>query len=180
MTWVTGIAQPDLVKMLGRNLVDAADLAWQFGAYAADEKLAPLVMDGGSVDKQAQVAAYAVQQGTIGAKRDVLVRFAMAVMYAAKEFNAVAGDPDKYPDKLALLAKAAANGKPDLLKSFAPHWTSSSEDGMLNVPAVLKMQDFWVDYFHLSEQKIPEAQLIDVSIAKEASARLAKDHPFGP
>jgi NitT/TauT family transport system substrate-binding protein len=32
--WVSNIGQPDLVKMLGRDAVDAADLAWQFGAFA--------------------------------------------------------------------------------------------------------------------------------------------------
>ena len=32
--WVSNIGQPDLVKMLGRDAVDAADLAWQFGSFA--------------------------------------------------------------------------------------------------------------------------------------------------
>jgi NitT/TauT family transport system substrate-binding protein len=176
--WVSGASQPDLVKMLGRDLVDAADLAWQFGSYAQDQKLAPLIMDGGSVDKNGQVAAYAVRKDFVTAKRDAAVRFAMAIMYAAREFNAAAGAPADHPDTVALLAKATTQGKMDMLTSFAPHWTATSEDGMPSTDAILRMQDYWVDYFHLASEKLPASQLFDLSIAKEARQRLDRDHPF--
>jgi NitT/TauT family transport system substrate-binding protein len=176
--WISGAGQPDLVKMLGRNLVDAADLAWQFGSMAQDQKLGPLIMDGGTVNKDGQVAAYAVRKDFITAHRDAAVRFAMAIMYAAREFNAAAGAPAEHPDTVALLAKATTQGKVDLLTSFAPHWTATSEDGLPSTDAILRMQDYWVDYFHLASEKLPAARLFDLSIAKEARERLDRDHPF--
>jgi NitT/TauT family transport system substrate-binding protein len=176
--WVSGAAQPDLVKMLGRDLVDAADLAWQFGSFAQDQKLAPLIMDAGTVDKDGQVAAYAVRKDFAQKNRDAAVRFAMAIMYAAREFNAAAGAPAERPDTVALLAKATMQGKTDMLTSFAPHWTATSEDGLPSTDAILRMQDYWVDYFHLASEKLPASQLFDLSIAKEARQRLDRDHPF--
>jgi NitT/TauT family transport system substrate-binding protein len=176
--WISGVSQPDLVKMLGRNLVDAADLAWQFGSMADAQKLAPLVVDGGSVNKDGQVAAYAVRKDFVAANRDAAVRFAMAIMYAAREFNATAGEPADHPDIVALLAKATTQGKVDMLTSFAPHWTATSEDGMPSTDAILRMQDYWVDYFHLATEKLSASQLFDLSIAKEAKERLDRDHPF--
>src|SRR3984957_12305849 len=176
--WISGVSQPDLVKMLGRNLVDAADLAWQFGSMADAQKLAPLVVDGGSVNKDGQVAAYAVRKDFIAANRDAAVRFAMAIMYAAREFNAAAGAPADHPDTVALLAKATTQGKVDMLTSFAPRWTATSEDGMPSTAAILRMQDYWVDYFHLASEKLTAEQLFDLSIAKEAQERLDRDHPF--
>jgi NitT/TauT family transport system substrate-binding protein len=178
--WVTGVAPPDLGKMLGRNLVDAIDLSYQYGVFADATGLGPLLPDGITTDDGTQTAVYAALKDTIVKRHDAVVRFAMAIMFAAKEFNAAAADPDKYPETVALLAQAAAAGKPELLKSFAPHWTYASEDGMPNVDSIMKMQDFWVDYFHLAEKKTATDQLFDLSIAKEAGTRLAKDHPFGP
>ena len=177
--WVSNIGQPDLVKMLGRDAVDAADLAWQFGSYAQDQKLAPLIMDAGTLDPDGQVAAYAVRKDYVITHRDAVVRFAMAIMYAAREFNAAAGAPDKHPDTVALLAKATTQGKVDMLTSFAPHWTATSEDRMPSTAAILRMQDYWVDYFHLASEKLTSEQLFDLSIAKEAQERLDRDHPFG-
>jgi NitT/TauT family transport system substrate-binding protein len=176
--WISGASQPDLVKMLGRDLVDAADLAWQFGSMAQDQKLGPLIMDGGSVNKDGQVAAYAVRTDFAEKHHDAAVRFAMAIMYAAREFNATAGAPADHPDTVALLAKATTQGKVDLLTSFAPHWTATSEDGLPSTDAILRMQDYWVDYFHLASEKVPAAQLFNLSIAKEARERLDRDHPF--
>ena len=102
----------------------------------------------------------------------------MAIMYAAREFNAAAGAPAERPDTVALLAKATMQGKTDMLTSFAPHWTATSEDGLPSTDAILRMQDYWVDYFHLASEKLPASQLFDLSIAKEARQRLDRDHPF--
>jgi NitT/TauT family transport system substrate-binding protein len=176
--WMSGASQPDLVKMLGRDLVDAADLAWQFGSYANEQKLAPLVMDGGTVNPNGQVAAYAIRKDFAKANHDAAVRFAMAIMYAAREFNAAAGAPAEHPETVEILAKATTSGKVDMLTSFAPHWTATSEDGLPSTEAILRMQDYWVDYFRLATQKVPADELFDLTIAKEARQRLDRDHPL--
>jgi len=41
------------------------------------------------------------------------------------------------------------------------------------------MQNYWADYFTYEEKKVPEQQLFDLTIAKEAVDRLAKERPFG-
>jgi hypothetical protein len=42
----------------------------------------------------------------------------------------------------------------------------------------MEQQDYWADYFHYIEKKVPESQLFDLSIAREAKARLDKEVPF--
>jgi hypothetical protein len=44
----------------------------------------------------------------------------------------------------------------------------------------MAMQDFWSGkFFNYVEKKVPREQLFDLSIAKEAKARLDKEKPFG-
>jgi NitT/TauT family transport system substrate-binding protein len=50
---------------------------------------------------------------------------------------------------------------------------------MPSTAAILRMQDYWVDYFHFASEKLTSEQLFDLSIAKEARERLDHDHPFG-
>ena len=47
------------------------------------------------------------------------------------------------------------------------------------VNSIMEMQDFWADYFTYVEKKVPESQLFDLSIVREAKARLERDKPFG-
>jgi hypothetical protein len=43
----------------------------------------------------------------------------------------------------------------------------------------MEMQDFWSGkYYQLVEKKVTREQLFDLSIAKDAKARLEKDKPF--
>jgi hypothetical protein len=50
---------------------------------------------------------------------------------------------------------------------------------MPNIKSVMAQQDYWADYFKLVEKKVPEEQLFDLSIAREAKARLDREKPFG-
>jgi hypothetical protein len=43
----------------------------------------------------------------------------------------------------------------------------------------MSMQDYWADYFTYVEKKVTREQLFDLSVAKEAKARLDKENPFG-
>ncbi len=176
--WITNIPQPDLMKMLGQKSVDATDLAYQFGYFAQNNKWGPIVAVDDQIDPDGAVGLYAARKDFVQQHRDALVRFAMAFLQGAKEFNAAAAEPDKHPDIVEMLAKRTALQKPELVRAIAPHWSHTNEDGMPNIRSVMTQQDYWADYFHLVEKKVPEAQLFDLSIAKEAKARLAKEHPF--
>lgn len=179
VTWVTNIPQPDLMKMLGQKQVDATDLAYQFGFFAQNNKWGPIVTVDDEIDPDGAVGLYAARKQFVLEKRDVLVRFAMAFLQGVKEFNAAATNPDAHPDIVDILAKRTALQKPELVRAIAPHWSYTNEDGIPNVKSVLAMQDYWSDYFHLVETKVPENQLFDLSIAREAKARLDREKPFG-
>jgi NitT/TauT family transport system substrate-binding protein len=111
----------------------------------------------------------------------VVVRWALAYLQAAKEFNAAAADPDKYPDIVSILAKNTVLNKPELVKAIAPNWSYINENGIPNVESVMEMQDFWSGpYFKFVEKKVSREQLFDLTIAKEAKERLEREKPFGP
>ena len=46
VTWIVGVSQPDLMKMLGQKQVDLTDLAYQFGFFAQNNKWGPIVANG--------------------------------------------------------------------------------------------------------------------------------------
>ncbi|MCC6780000.1 MAG: ABC transporter substrate-binding protein [Hyphomicrobiales bacterium] len=178
--WVVNVSQPDLMKMLGQGQVDATDLAWQFGVFAEQNKWGPIVATGDQMVPDAAIGMFVVRKDFLTRSRDAVVRFAMAYLYAAKEFNAAAQAPDKHTDVVEILAKNTALNKPELVKAIAPHWSYINEDGMPLVDSIMEMQDFWSGkYFQYVERKVTRQQLFDLDVAKEAQARLAKDKPFG-
>lgn len=177
--WILNIGQPDLMKMLGQKQVDATDLAYQFGYFAQNNKWGPIVAVDDEIDPDGAVGLYATRKDFVRAKRDVLVRFAMAYLQGSRDFNAAAGDPDAHPDIVDILAKRTALQKPELVRAIAPHWSYTNEDGIPNVKSVMAQQDYWADYFHLVEKKVPEDELFALDIAREAKARLDREKPFG-
>jgi NitT/TauT family transport system substrate-binding protein len=177
--WVTNVPQPDLMKMLGTKQVDATDLAYQFGVFAQNNKAGPVVAKGDDVDPDGQIGMYAAKRDFLKDKRDAVVRFTMAYLQGAKEFNAAAANPDANKEIVEILARTTALGKPELVRAIAPNWSYVNEDGIPNVKSVMAMQNYWADYFTYVEKKVPEQQLFDLSIAKEAVGRLASERPFG-
>jgi NitT/TauT family transport system substrate-binding protein len=113
------------------------------------------------------------------AKRDTVVKYAMACIQAGRLFNQVAGDPDKHADMLKLIVKSILPRDEALLKAVAPHWEWIAEDGMPNVASIMAEQDFWADIFRTVENKVPQGRVIEPSIAKEAVQRLTAERPFG-
>jgi NitT/TauT family transport system substrate-binding protein len=178
--WVVNVAQPDLMKMLGQKQLDATDLAYQFGVFANQNKWGPIVATGDQIAPGGQIAAYVARKDFVEKKRDVMIRYAVAYLQGVKEFNAAAGAPDKYPEIIEILAKNTALNKPELLKAIAPHWSYINEDGMPQVDSIMDMQDFWSGpNFGFVEKKVSREQIFDLTVAKEAKARLDKDKPFG-
>jgi NitT/TauT family transport system substrate-binding protein len=168
------------MKMLGQKQLDATDLAYQFGVFANQNKWGPIVATGDQIAPGGQIAAYVARKDFVEKKRDVMIRYAVAYLQGVKEFNAAAGTPDKYPEIIEILAKNTALNKPELLKAIAPHWSYINEDGMPQVDSIMDMQDFWSGpNFGFVEKKVSREQIFDLTVAKEAKARLDKDKPFG-
>jgi NitT/TauT family transport system substrate-binding protein len=178
--WVMNVPQPDLMKMLGQGQVDATDLGYQFGYFAQNNKWGPIVATGDQIAANAEIATIAVRKDFLAKNHDAVVRFAMAYLQAAKEFNAAAKDPDHHMDIVEILAKNTALNKPELVKAIAPNWGYIAEDGLPLVDSIMQMQDFWSgQYYQLVEKKVSREQLFDLSIATEAKARLDREKPFG-
>ena len=179
VTWIVGVSQPDLMKMLGQKQVDLTDLAYQFGFFAQNNKWGPIVANGDQIEPNSSIGVYAANKNFVKDKRDVLVRFAMAYLQGVKEFDAAATAPDANKDILEFLAKNTFLNKPELIKAIAPYWSYTSEDGVPPIDSIMAMQDYWADYFKYVETKVTREQLFDLSIAKEAKKRLDTEKPFG-
>ncbi len=178
--WTVNVGQPDLMKMLGQKQLDVTDLAYQFGFFAQNNKWGPIVANGDQIAPGTAIADIAVRRDYLQKNRDVVIRYAMAYLQGIKEFNAAALAPDKYPEIVAILARTTALNKPELVKAIAPHWSYINEDGMPPVDSIMKMQDYWSSApFNFVEKKVTKEQLFDLSIAKEAKARLDREKPFG-
>jgi NitT/TauT family transport system substrate-binding protein len=178
--WVLNVPQPDLMKMLGQKQVDATDLAYQFGFFAQNNKWGPIIVTDDQIVPGAEIATYAIRKDFLQKNRDAVVRFAMAYLQGVKEFNAAAKDPTKHPDIVDILAKNTALNKPELVKAIAPNWSYINEDGAPLVDSIMDMQEFWSGkYFTYVEKKVSREQLFDLSIARDAKARLDKEKPFG-
>jgi NitT/TauT family transport system substrate-binding protein len=177
--WVFNVPQPDLMKMLGQNQIDATDLAYQFGFFAEKNGWGPMIATGDQIEPDSPIAVIATRQDLVKNRRDALVRFTMAYLQGVKEFNAAAADPDKHPDIVQILAKTTALQKPETVRAIAPNWSYTNEDGIPNIKAFMKMQDYWADYYDYIEKKISAERLFDTSIAKEALKRLQTENPFG-
>jgi NitT/TauT family transport system substrate-binding protein len=178
--WTVNVGQPDLMKMLGQKQLDVTDLAYQFGFFAQNNKWGPIVANGDQIAPGTAIADIAVRRDYLQKNRDVVIRYAMAYLQGVKEFNAAAAAPDKHLDIVAILARTTALNKPELVKAIAPHWSYINEDGMPPVDSIMKMQDYWSSpAFHFVEKKVTKEQLFDLSIAKEAKARLDREKPFG-
>lgn len=162
----------------GPEQVDVTDLAYQFGYFAQNNKWGPIVANGDEVEPNSSIGVYVVNKNFLANKRDVLIRFAVAYLQGVKEFDAAAKAPDKNQDILGFLAKNTFLNKPELVKAIAPNWSYTNEDGMPPVNSIMEMQNYWADYFTYVEKKVTKEQLFDLSVAKEAKAKLDKEQPF--
>ena len=177
--WTVNVPQPDLMRMLGQGQVDVTDLAYQFGLFAQNNKWGPIIANGDQIAPNAAIATFAVRKDYLAKNRDAVIRWSMAYLQGVKEFNAAAKDPAKHPDIIEILAKNTALNKPELVRAIAPNWGYINEDGMPAVNSIMGMQDFWSGkYFSFVEKKVTQEQLFDLSVAKEAKARLDREKPF--
>ena len=177
--WVVNVPQPDLMRMLGQNQLDATDLAYQFGFFAQNNGWGPMIAPGDAIAPNGQISTYAIRKEYLAKNRDVVIRFAMAYLQGVKEFNEAAGAPDKFPQIVDILAKTTSLKDPKVIRAMAPNWSYSNEDGMPVVDSVMEMQDFWSGpYFKFVEKKVSRDDVFDLSVAREAKSRLDKEKPF--
>jgi NitT/TauT family transport system substrate-binding protein len=177
--WQTSVAQPDIVKQLGRKQVDVAELTYHLAYLAEQQGFCRIIASRDEILPDSQAAVMTARDEMFQQKKDILVRYAMACIHAGRQFNQIAGEPAKHPEMLELIAKSIIPHDQKLLTAVAPHWEWISENGMPNVDSIMQQQDFWADTFKLVEHKVSRERVFVGEIADTATKRLAAEKPFG-
>lgn len=173
--WQSGIKYPDMVKLMGAGQIDAAEIPVPLSYLAEKNKVGKLIGWGSDIEKNAQLACFAIHESILKSNFSAAVRFAMVSLYAGREFNRAAASGD---EKVVEIIHEATKLPAAIIKSGAPHWTWMAEDGMPNVKSVMNQADYWHSYFRLVPQAVTEAQVLDLAAVKEANRQLARKNPF--
>lgn len=174
--WSSGLAYPDIVKAIGAGQADAANVPVPLGFLVERNKFGKLVFSGYDIEPDCQLGCWAMSQKFFDANRSAAVRFAMVHTYAGRLYNKAAAAKD--PEVIKIISEAT-KVPPNLIEAAAPRWTWFTEDGMPNIASCMAQGKFWTDTMKIASGSVTEAQLFDLSAAKEAVAQLEKSNPFG-
>jgi NitT/TauT family transport system substrate-binding protein len=175
ITWNTGLGYPDIVKSIGANQTDVANVPLPLGFLVERNNFGKLICAGWDIEPNTQLACWAMSSKFLTENKSAAVRFAMAHTYAARLFDK--GAAEKNPDIIKIISEAT-KVPPPLIEAAAPRWTWFTEDGMPNVDSCMAQGKFWTDTMKLVSGSVTKEQLFDLSPAVEANAALAKSNPF--
>lgn len=176
LQWSTGLAYPDIVKAMGAGQADAANVPVPLGFLVERNNFGKLVFSGWDIEPNCQLACWAMSQKFIEANKSAAIRFAMVHTHAGRLFNKAAAAKD--PAVVKIISQATRVPE-NLIAAAAPRWTWYFDDGMPNVESCLAQGKFWTDTMKLVSGTVTEQQLFDLSMAREANARLGGSNPFG-
>ncbi|MCC6608303.1 MAG: ABC transporter substrate-binding protein [Burkholderiales bacterium] len=173
--WSTGLSYPDMVKAIGVGQVDAANVPVPLGFLVEKNKFGKLVFSGWDIEPNCQLACWVMSTNYLANNKEAAIRFAMAHIHAGREFNKAAAE--KNADAVKIISEATKVPVP-LIVEAAPRWTWFTDDGVPNVASCMAQGKFWTDTLKLVSGSVSEAQLLDLSVAREAAARLKTANPF--
>jgi len=176
ITWNPGLAYPDIVKAIGANQADFANVPVPLGFLVEKNNFGKLVFSGYDIEPGTQLAGWAMSQSFMSANKEAAIRFCMAHTYAGRVFNEAAAKKD--PAIVKIISEATKVPAP-LIEAAAPRWTWYNDDGMVNVASCMAQGKFWAETMKMiSVKPATEEQLFDMSFAKEANNRLSQKNPF--
>lgn len=175
VTWVSGIAYPDLVRALGAGQVDAANIPVPLAFLAEKHDTGRIVFPGSDIEPGAQLACFAAPQRLLAKDRSVAIRFAMVHLHAARQFNAAAAVRD--PEVVKIVSQATKVPEP-LIVNAAPRWTWYTDNGMPNIESVMFQARFWSETMKLFSGKVTRETVFDLAAASEAVNRLKDKNPL--
>lgn len=176
VTWNPGLAYPDIVKAIGANQADAANVPVPLGFLVEKNNFGKLVFSGYDIEPGAQLACWAMSESYLKNNREAAIRFAMAHTYAGRVFNKAAASKD--PDIIKIISEATKVPAP-LIEAAAPRWTWFNEDGMPNIESAMAQGTFWIETMKMiTSAPVTKERLFDLSAAVEANDRLSKKNPF--
>ena len=176
VTWNTGLAYPDIVRAIGANQADAANVPVPLGFLVEKNNFGKLVFSGWEIEPNTQLACWAMSGSYLSANKSAAVGFAMAHTHAGRLFNKAAATKDP---EIVKIVSDATKVPPALIEAAAPRWTWFTEDGMPNIGSCMAQGKFWNENMKMVSGTVKEEQLFDLSPAVEANQALAKNNPFG-
>jgi NitT/TauT family transport system substrate-binding protein len=176
VTWNSGLTYPDIVKAIGANQADVANVPVPLGFLVEKNNFGKLVFSGFDIEPNTQLACWAMSSAFLSANKSAAVRFAMAHTHAGRLFNQAAASKDA---AIIKIVSDATKVPAPLIEAAAPRWTWFTENGMPNIESCMAQGKFWVDSMKMvSGASVTKEQLFDLSPAVEANERLAKSNPF--
>jgi NitT/TauT family transport system substrate-binding protein len=176
LTWNSGLSYPDIVKAIGANQADVANVPVPLGFLVERNNFGKLVFSGSDIEPNCQLACWVMSGSYLAANKSAAVRFAMAHTYAGRVFTKAAVDKDP---AIIKIVSEATKVPPALIEAAAPRWTWFTENGMPNIQSCMAQGKFWTDTMKMiSGAPVTEQQLFDLSPAIEGNERLNKSNPF--
>lgn len=173
--WQTGLAYPDIIKAMGAGQVDAANVPVPLAFLAEKNKIGHLINPGWDIDPGVQLAGWAMPETFLKQNMSAAIRFAMVHTYAGRLYNKAAAEKD--PAVIKIISEATKVPEP-LILAAAPRWTWFTEDGLPNTASILKQGQFWTKMKLAPATPVTEAQVFDLTPAREANKKLAEKNPF--
>ena len=174
LNWSSGMAYPDMIKLMGAGQADAANIPVPLAFLAEKNNVGKIVGAGSDIEPNAQLACWVMSSKFLAENRSAAVRFAMAHTYAGRLFNKAAAAKDA--NIIKIISEATRVPAP-LVEMAAPRWTWFDERGMPNVESCVAQGRFWAK-MKLVHSTVTKEQLFDLSPAVEADARLSQSNPF--
>jgi len=175
LDWSSGMAYPDMIKLLGAGRADAANIPVPLAFLAEKNQVGKIVGPGSDIEPDAQLACWVMSSSYLAANKSAAVRFAMVHTYAARLFNKAAAEKD--PDVVKIIADAT-KVPAALVTAAAPRWTWYSDDGLPNVDSVMAQFKFVSQSMSMVSGQVTPDMLFDLTAAKEATERLKTANPF--
>jgi len=175
LEWQWGLSPQASLPLMQQNRVDILNIPLP-GAYAAQSRgIGKVATWSDELAPDFVLACSVASEKFLREQRSAAVRFSMAIMQGNADYMDAAKSGN--PEVLKIIADNTGLSA-DVINGTRPRWTFMSADGLPNLPSIIGQQKFWHERTDLLARVVPDDQLFDDSIVKEARRRLDDKNPF--
>ena len=175
LEWQWGLSPQASLPLMQQNRVDILNIPLP-GAYAAQSRgIGKVATWSDELAPDFVLACSVASEKFLREQRSAAVRFSMAIMQGNADYMDAAKTGN--PEILKIMADATGLSA-DVINGTRPRWTFMSTDGLPNLPSIVAQQKFWHERTDLLARVVPDDQLFDDSVIKEARRRLDENNPF--
>jgi NitT/TauT family transport system substrate-binding protein len=173
--WQWSMPTEVALALMQQSRIDIIDVALP-GAYQAQKRgVGRIATWSDELAPNFVLTCSVASEKALREKRSALVRFSMAIMQGVAEFMDAANSGN--PEIIKILADNTGLSVP-LIDETRPRWTFMTADGLPNMASIIAQQNSWHQRTELLARTVPEDQLFDDSMIKEARKRLDDKNPF--